>query len=108
MSNDPDLKVSRALDVFNSSEHIQSVAGIARSLGEPVVSAIPNPKDSVVTVVVAWDLSWYRYEVDLANEAAGPRLTDRGYDPAQLGELGARDNVSADEWGQLRLVGAAA
>lgn len=108
LSTDPRFKVSRALDIFNASEHVQSIAGIARSLGEPDVTAFCDENECVVTIDVAWELSWYRYEIDLCNEAAGPRLADRGYDPAQLGERHSADGVAADKWGRLSLVGAPA
>ena len=34
-----DVKVERALELFNASEHARSIAGIMRSLGEPWVAA---------------------------------------------------------------------
>jgi hypothetical protein len=97
-----DLKVARALEVFNGGAHIRTVAGVARSLGAPIVSARPSATEgSVVTIVVAWELSWYRYEVDLADEAAGVRVVAQG---AELGDLEIADqtpNAAADEAGQL-------
>jgi hypothetical protein len=39
---------------------------------------------SVVMIVVAWELSWYRYEVDLGNEAAGVRVTEQGSELCEL------------------------
>ncbi|HWI22540.1 MAG TPA: hypothetical protein VNT22_07995 [Baekduia sp.] len=107
-STNPELKVERALEVFNASEHTQTVAGVARTLGTPNVSANPDGKGSIVAIVISWDISWYRYEVDLSNECAGARLERRGYDQADLDDREQRDNVAADEWGQLHLVGAVA
>ena len=101
-----ELKMARALDLFNASAHPRTVAGVARSLGAPIVAVRPSPTEgSVVMVVVAWELSWYRYEVDLGNEAAGVRVTEQGSD---LGELDTADqtaNAAADETGKLHLVG---
>ena len=37
-----DVKVERALELFNGSEHARSIAGIMRSLGEPWVAAAPD------------------------------------------------------------------
>ena len=66
-----EMKASRALDLFNASEHPRTVAGVARSLGAPAVAVRPAPEQpSVVTIVVSWELCWYRYEVDLADEGA--------------------------------------
>ena len=100
-----DLKMGRALDLFNASSHPRTVAGVARSLGPPIVAVRPSPTEgSVVTIVVGWELSWYRYEVDLADEAAGVRVAAQG---SELSELEAADqiaNASADEHGDLHLV----
>lgn len=100
-----DLKMARALDLFNASEHRRTVAGVARSLGAPIVAVRPSPTEgSVVTIVVAWELSWYRFEADLGNEAAGVRVTGQG---AELHELEPDDqepNAAADDFGELHLV----
>jgi hypothetical protein len=99
-----DLKIARAVELFNVSEHPRTVSGIARSLGAPVVAVRPSQTEgSVVMIVVAWELSWYRYEVDLGNEAAGVRVTEQG---SELSELEAEDqtaNAAADETGRLHL-----
>ncbi|HEX2103864.1 MAG TPA: hypothetical protein VHF51_09445 [Solirubrobacteraceae bacterium] len=99
-----DLKMARALDLFNSSSHPRTVAGVARSLGSPIVAVRPSPTEgSVVTIVVGWELSWYRFEVDLGDEAAGVRLVNQG---AELSELEPADqiaNAAADEHGELHL-----
>lgn len=74
-----ELKIARALEVFNGSQHPRTVSGVARSLGAPIVSARPSlTEGSIVSVVVAWELSWYRYEIDLADEAAGVRVIGQG------------------------------
>ncbi len=98
-----ELKVERALEVFNAGEHPRRVAGVARSLGEPSVAARPlADSGSVVSIVVAWELSWYRYEVDLGDESAGATVTAQG---TELDELARDDllvNAAADERGALR------
>jgi hypothetical protein len=102
-----ELKVARALSVFNTSEQPRRVAGVARSLGAPGVRAAPvADAGSVVAIVVAWELCWYRYEVDLGDEAAGVRLTGQGM---ELDELEAEErlaNAAADEQGALSLLDA--
>jgi hypothetical protein len=101
-----DLKVARALEVFNSGEHPRRVAGVARSLGPPSIRVAPAADAGpLVTLVVAWELCWYRYEVDLGDEAAGARLAGEGM---ELEELAAEDrlaNAVADERGELSLLG---
>ncbi len=55
----------------------------------------------MVSIVVAWELSWYRYEVDLGDEAAGAKVMAQG---TELGELAREDllvNAVADEHGTL-------
>ena len=60
-------KVERAFELFNGSEHQRTVAGLARTLGPAWVTAVPDAgQPSSVTVLVAWELSWYRFKVDLA------------------------------------------
>jgi hypothetical protein len=100
-----DMKMARALDLFNSSAHPRTVAGVARSLGAPIVAARPSlTEGSVVTIVVGWELSWYRFEVDLADEAAGPRITGQGTELAELDAADQVPNAAADDHGQLHLV----
>jgi len=99
-----DLKVARAVELFNGSEHPRTVSGVARSLGAPIVAVRPSPTEgSVVTIVVAWELSWYRYEVDLGNEAAGVRVTEQGSELGELEEGDQTANAAADETGRLHL-----
>jgi hypothetical protein len=101
-----DLKMARALDVFNTSAHPRRISGVARSLGQPAVTVVPSATEgSIVSIVVGWELCWYRYEVDLADEASGVQVTGQG---AELTELTAEElavNASADERGQLALGG---
>ena len=99
-----ELKMQRALEVFNGSEHVRTVGGVARSLGAPEVSVRPlEDRPSVVVIAVMWELSWYRYEIDLSDEAGGVRRDAQG---DELSELAAADrgaNAHADERGVLHL-----
>lgn len=101
-----DLKMARALDVFNTSAHPRRIAGVTRSLGVPAVSVLPSDiEGAIVSIIVGWELCWYRYEVDLADEAAGVRVTAQG---AELSELSPEEqvpNAAADEHGRLVLAG---
>jgi hypothetical protein len=97
-----DLKVVRAMELFNQSPQIRTVAGVARSLGAPIVSARPSRTEgSVVTIVVAWELSWYRFEVDLGNEAAGVRVAAQGSELSELDTIDQTPNAAADDGGRL-------
>ena len=100
-----DLKVARALELFNVSEHPRTVAGVARSLGGPFVAVHPTRHEpSVVAIVVGWELSWYRFEVDLSDEAGGVRQVEQGQELSELPELDRAWNAGADEHGGLQLV----
>jgi hypothetical protein len=96
--------VQRALEIFNAGEPPRRVAGVTRSLGEACVRATPVAGNSTVAIVVAWELCWYRYEIDLEDEAAGVRIAAEGM---ELEELSAEDrvaNAAADEHGMLALL----
>jgi hypothetical protein len=97
-----ELKVARALEVFNAGEQPRRVAGVARSLGAPTVTARPlEESGSTVAIVVAWELCWYRYEVDLGDEAAGPQLVAQGLELDELPPEDRLANAAADERGEL-------
>jgi hypothetical protein len=101
-----ELNVARALELFNGGEHPRRVAGVARSLGNPSVQvATVADSDGLVNLVVAWDLCWYRYQVNLDDEQAGAQLLAQGM---ELEELPAQErvaNAAADERGELSLLG---
>jgi len=100
-----ELKIARALEVFNASQHPRTVAGVARSLGAPIVSARPSETEgSIVSVVVGWELSWYRYEIDLADEAAGVRVIGQGAELEELTPEERTPNAAADDGGELHRV----
>jgi hypothetical protein len=97
-------KVSSAISLFNDSEHPRTVAGIARSLGLPDVAVHPSDANgSIVHLIVAWELCWYRYEVDLRDEVPTVRAGDRGYELSELSEIERQNNALADERGRLHL-----
>jgi hypothetical protein len=77
---------------------------LTRSLGTPQVAAItPSEAPDRVRLTVAWELSWYQWEVRLADD--GERVQELGKG-TELGELDAADrawNARAGEDGRLRL-----
>ena len=95
-------KVDRALELFNGSSHHRTIAGLARTLGMPFVSAQPDAaQGSQVTVVVAWDLSWYRFGVDLGDEGDPVEMLEKGEEIEQIDE-GLRDwNAHLDGEGRV-------
>jgi hypothetical protein len=96
------VKVERALELFNQSEHPRTIAGIARTLGEPWVSAVPREDiPAEVQLVVAWELSWYRFQIDLGAEHDPVTLVDKGHELDELDE-GLRDwNATAVPDGRI-------
>jgi hypothetical protein len=98
-------QMARALDVFNRGEHPRRVAGVTRSLGSPSVQVAPLAgSESLVALVVAWDLCWYRYQVDLDDEQAGAQLAAQGMELEELPEHERVANAAADERGELSLL----
>ena len=73
-----------ACATFNESAFRRTVAGIAKSLGDPQASLVyltgVNPE---VVITVAWDLSWYQYRV-VVGDAPSIRLVERGYELDEL------------------------
>src|SRR4051812_33514172 len=96
------VKVERALELFNSSDHVRTIGGISRTLGEPWVSANPLAEaPSEVSITVAWELSWYRYRVDLGDADDPVTLHSKGQELEEL-DGSMRDwNASALPDGKL-------
>jgi hypothetical protein len=69
-----------------------------------MVSVLPSETEgAIVSIVVGWELCWYRYEVDLADEAAGVRVSAQGGELSELAEAERVPNAAADERGRLVL-----
>jgi hypothetical protein len=98
------VKVERAIEVFNASEHPRTIGGIARSLGEPWVTATPlDESPSEVSIVVAWELSWYHYRVDLGTEHDPVSLIAKGEELDELEPWAREWNASASDDGALAI-----
>lgn len=96
----PERLLRLALEFFNATEEPRKVAGLSRSLGEPLVSARADLDAGRVELTVAWELSWYRWEV-----AADGRVRELAHGD-ELDELedGERNwNATVSEDGRLRL-----
>ncbi len=97
------LNVERALAVFNVGEHPRRLAGVARALGAPTVRAT-QLQSAHVTIVVAWELCWYRYEIDPEEETRGAWLAAEGMELEELAEEDRIPNAVVDERGALSLL----
>ena len=101
---EPPSELDLAIEAFNASEYPRRVAGVARSLGAPEVNVrSAEHAVSVVRILVAWELCWSRYEVDLDEPEPGARAAGQG---SELGELTREErlvNAVADDSGTLSL-----
>jgi hypothetical protein len=96
--------VEEAIAVFNASEFPRRVAGVARSLGAPEVNIrSAEHLSSVVSIVVAWELCWYRYEVDLSEPVAVAQAIAQGTELSELSREDRLANAAASESGTLLL-----
>lgn len=83
-----ELRLERAIEMYNASGLPHRMAGITRSLGAPVVSVRPSPSESgIVRITIAWELAWYRFEVDLGDSDGGVRPVARGNELGELDQL---------------------
>jgi hypothetical protein len=98
------LKIERAIALFNGSEHTRTVSGVARSLGVPRVCATTSGGSAAeVVVVVAWELSWYRFVIDLSDTNEPVRVEARGQELNELEPESQDWNASAAPDGTLAL-----
>jgi hypothetical protein len=80
----PEKAMVEAAEIFNESAFRRTVAGIAKSLGEPKASIVPlSGVNAEVVLTVVWDISWYQYRI--TPESGQPvRLAERGHEPREL------------------------
>jgi hypothetical protein len=100
----------RAVERFNSSEERRKVAGLIRSLGEPQAGVRPEPRRQLALVTVAWELSWYQWEVGADGEGDDSepvREVAKGTELSELADEARSWNAAVDEDGTLRLRAAA-
>jgi hypothetical protein len=96
-------KVERAVDLFNGSDHQRTIAGLARTLGQPWVSIRPDAdsSSSEVSLVVAWELSWYRFRIDLGDEDDPVAMLAKGDEMNELDEETRDWNAALDADGRV-------
>jgi hypothetical protein len=100
----PSSYVEQAIAVFNASEFPRRVAGVTRSLGAPAVNIrSAEHLASVVSIVVAWELCWYRYEIDLSEPVVEAQVIAQGTELGELAREDRRANATAGESGTLAL-----
>ncbi len=94
-----------AVDAFNAGEYPRRVASLTRSLGAPEVTVRPGEAvASSVVIVLAWELCWYTYEVDLDDlQGTAARSLAQGTELSELRPEDRLANAFADERGALAL-----
>jgi len=99
--SDEEVALVEAAELFNASQFRRTIAGVAKSLGEPQVSIMPlSGVNAELLLTFAWDISWYQYRV--SPEAAQPvRIAERGQDPSELAGAVTDWNASLSEDGRL-------
>jgi hypothetical protein len=101
-----DGPLQQAVDVFNTGEYPRRVASLTRSLGAPEVTVREGEAvASSVVIVLAWELCWYTYEVDLDDlQGLHARAIAQGTELTELGPEDRLGNALADERGTLALI----
>ncbi|UJA19933.1 hypothetical protein HJD18_06720 [Thermoleophilia bacterium SCSIO 60948] len=93
-----------AAENFNASEESRKVGGLMRSLGEPSVSLRPPAREDLPALItVAWELSWYQWEVGVEPDDRSVREIAKGNELSELDDAARRWNARADEDGMIRL-----
>jgi hypothetical protein len=102
----PEALMRRAVERFNSSEERRKVAGLIRSLGEPNARVNPDQRRQLALVTVAWELSWYQWEVGAdgdGDDGEPVREVAKGAELSELDEETRAWNAAVDEEGMLRI-----
>jgi len=96
----------RAVARFNSSDAGRAVVGLTRTLGVPraSVGASAGAPDEV-RITVAWELSWYQWSVDIADELSPVAELGKGGEVEQLDAAARQWNARVEKDGRLRLAG---
>ena len=78
---------------------------MGRTLGKPKVAVIvQSGVGTEVQLIVAWDLSWYRYRVDVSKKDEAVDLLDRGDELDEIPEDQRVWNAEMDESGTVDLI----
>jgi hypothetical protein len=93
----------RAVERFNRSDERRKVAGLVRSLGEPRVAIRPDASRQMAVVTVAWEISWYQWEVSCDGQGEPVREVAKGDEVSELAADAQHWNAAVAEDGKLRL-----
>ncbi len=97
-------RLQRAVVRFNASEATHTVRGLIRTLGEPRASigaAAGSPSEARITV--AWELCWYQWGVNLADDRRPVSPIAHGKEVEQLDGSARQWNASVGPDGRIAL-----
>ena len=96
--------IPEALSAFNGSNHRRTVAGLTRTLGPPRATAIAIENGEglpAVRLTIAWELTWYQWEVGPNGRAHDVRESGKGETIEQLRTADRSWNLLVDADGTL-------
>ena len=98
---DDEMALVEAAELFNATQFRRTIAGVAKALGEPLVSITPLAGvNAEMVLTFAWDISWYQYRV--SPESGQPvRIAERGQDIDDLDPSYQGWNATVTEDGRL-------
>jgi hypothetical protein len=99
----PEALMRRAVQRFNGSEEQRKVAGLVKSLGEPRAAVRPDAGRQMALVTVAWEISWYQWEVSADGQGEAVREVAKGDEVSELSDDAQSWNATVAEDGKLRL-----
>jgi hypothetical protein len=99
----PEALMRYAVERFNGSDERRKVAGLIRSLGEPRAAVRPDAGRQMALVTVAWEISWYQWEVSGDGQGEPVREVAKGDEVSELTDDAQAWNAAVAEDGQLRL-----
>lgn len=100
----PATTLPEALEAFNVSDHRRTVAGLTRTLGPPRATAVAVRSKSGfpgVRLTVAWEITWYQWEVTPGERGPEVRESGKGDTIEQLRSTDRRWNLRPDPDGTL-------
>ncbi|MCB0875734.1 MAG: hypothetical protein KDB46_05995 [Solirubrobacterales bacterium] len=99
-----EITVADALYAFNHSDHRRTVAGLTRTLGAPRATALirkGNGEGDVVRLTIAWEITWYQWEVASSGRGHEVRESGKGETIDQLGSADRTWNLMTAADGTL-------
>ncbi len=97
----PERRVRRGLERFNDSERAKMVSGLIKPLGAPQAAVRELTDPARIEVTVAWDLSWYRWEVALEGDGE-PKEVGKGSEVSELEGEEVDWNATVGDEGKVR------